>query len=266
MEQLSHLLPQDMIHEGLPSGVTASAIASLGTGVGAIPILFTSTLSDRWKTLLLSIGGGVMVSAAAFSLLLPALDLAHDSRYPVTQYGLVAIALLIGGVLLYGLESIVPETTTDAETASPKQTAHGRRIWLFVLAIALHHFPEGLAVGLSTASTEDLSVAIGVGLQNIPEGLMVALALRELGYGIGVSWIAAGLSGWLEPLGSLMGIGIAEFGGAIVSTGMALAAGMMLFVVIHELLPELNLKRLNSGSVGLVTGLLVMSLVETLAS
>ncbi|MGD1936970.1 MAG: ZIP family metal transporter [Cyanophyceae cyanobacterium] len=136
-------------------------------------------------------------------------------------------------------------------------------MWLFVLAIALHHFPEGLAIGLGTESTHDAGIAIGVALQNLPEGLMVALALRQLGYGVGPALGFATLSGWLEPLGGWLGVTLVDLGSAIAPMGMAMAAGAMLFVVLHELLPELNLKTLNSsGSLGLMTGLVVMGMVE----
>lgn len=267
MEEIPRMFTAEMIRGGVPEGVAVSAIASLGTGLGAIPVLFISHLSHRLRTLLLGVGGGVMVSAAAFSLLLPALRLSQQSAHPGSQLGLVAIALGLGGGLFYALEAVLPQpiVTEQSEQGDAGRT-HGRRIWLFVLAIALHHFPEGLAVGISTASTQDMGVAIGVGLQNIPEGLMVALALRELGYGASFSLAMATISGWLEPLGSALGIAIADLGTAIAPVGMAIAAGAMLFVVLHELLPELSLKRMNSsGSVGLVTGLLVMSVVEQLA-
>ena len=92
---------------------------------------------------------------------------------------------------------------------------------------------------------------------------MVALALRQLGYGIGFSLVLATMSGWLEPLGGLLGVTLADLGANLAPVGMALAAGAMLFVVLHELLPQLNLKTLNSsGSVGLVTGVVMMGMVE----
>ena len=252
MEQLSQSLPG----EGIPYGVASSVLASLGTGIGAIPVLFTSQLSDRWRRLLLSVGGGVMLSAAAFSLLLPAVELSSQSADPVFGVEAVAIALALGAGLFYGLNRVLPNPELDSQ-------AQGRRIWLFVLAIALHHFPEGLAVGLGVESTQDISIAIGVALQNLPEGLMVALALRQLGYGATVALAMAAISGWLEPLGGMLGVALASQSAAIAPVGMALAAGAMLFVVLHELLPELNLKRFNSsGSIGLMTGLLLMGVVE----
>lgn len=251
MEQLSQSWSNNVITDG----VLASTLASFGTGVGAIPVLFTSQLSDHWRRLLLSIGGGVMLSAAAFSLLFPAVSLASEAD-GLMGLGQVAIALFLGATVLYGLESQMPAPELEEQ-------AQARRIWLFVLVIALHHFPEGLAVGLGTASTQDMSLAIGVALQNLPEGLMVALALRELGYGGGFALAMATISGWLEPLGGALGVALADLGPSIAPFGMALAAGAMLFVVLHELLPELNLKQLNSsGSVGLATGLLVMAMVE----
>lgn len=259
MEQLSQSwssVASDVINDG----VTASLLASFGTGVGAVPVLFTSRLSERWKTLLLSVGSGVMLSAAAFSLLIPALVLAVESAGYGTGTGEIISAVAIGAAIFYGLEQILPEPAVQGQA----QTRHS---WLFVLAIALHHFPEGLAVGLGTESTHDAGIAIGVALQNLPEGLMVALALRQLGYGVGLALGLATISGWLEPLGGLLGATLVDLGAAIAPVGMAVAAGAMLFVVLNEVLPELNLKTLNSsGSVGLLTGVVMMGMVETFLS
>ncbi|MEL7507168.1 MAG: ZIP family metal transporter [Cyanobacteria bacterium J06554_1] len=253
MEQLSQSW-SSVASDVMTDGVTASLVASFGTGVGAMPVLFTKKLSERWKTLLLSVGSGVMLSAAAFSLLMPALVLAGRSAGYGVGVGEVVSAAALGALLFYGLEAVLP---------APDLGQHGRHIWLFVLAIALHHFPEGLAVGLGTEFTHDAGIAIGVALQNLPEGLMVALALRQLGYGVGLALGFATLSGWLEPLGGWLGVTLVDLGSAIAPMGMAMAAGAMLFVVLHELLPELNLKTLNSsGSVGLMTGLVVMGMVE----
>ena len=255
MEQLSQSwfsVASDVVSDG----VTASLLASFGTGIGAVPVLFTSQLSDRWKPLLLSIGGGVMLAAAAFSLLIPALALAGQSvGYSLAASEIVGAAAM-GAAIFYGLEHMLPAPELAQQT-------HTHHIWLFVLAIALHHLPEGLAVGLGTESTHDASIAIGIALQNLPEGLMVALALRQLGYDVVLALALATVSGWLEPLGGVLGVTLVGFGSAIAPIGMALAAGAMLYVVLHELLPELNLKALNSsGSVGLLTGVVMMGMVE----
>lgn len=255
MEQLSQSW-SGLTSNAMADGVTFSLLASFGTGIGAVPVLFTSHLSDRWKTLLLSIGSGIMLSAAAFSLLLPAVFLASQSAGYGVAISEILAAVMAGVVIFYGLGFVLPESDLEQQT---------RHIWLFILAIALHHFPEGLAVGLGTESTQNISIAVGVAIQNLPEGLMVALALRQLGYGIGVSLGLAAMSGWLEPLGGLVGVTLADLGGAIAPIGMALAAGAMLFVILHELLPELNLKTLNSsGAVGLFTGVMMMGMVEQL--
>ena len=255
MEQLSQSW-SDVASEVMTDGVMSSLLASFGTGVGALPVLFTSRLSERWQSLLLSVGSGVMLAAAAFSLLLPAWLLANQMA-GVNQWlgnGAIAMATVTGAALFYGLANLLPEPELD------QQSGH---VWLFVLAIALHHFPEGLEVGLGTESTHDVGIAIGVALQNLPEGLMVALALRQLGYSAGFALLLAALSGWLEPLGGWLGVTLVELGAAIAPIAMASAAGAMLFVVGHELLPRLNLKTLNS-SVGMATGLVMMGVVEQL--
>lgn len=250
----SELSELQTFFNGLPQGLLSSAIASLGTGLGALPIVVTEQLSDRWRNRLLSVGGGIMLASAGLSLLWPALQLVGQEPDPIIAVFGVGFALVLGGSLLYGLGLVMPE--------AEGQPDH-RHIWLFVLAIALHHFPEGLAVGLGMATTHDLSIAIGVGLQNLPEGLMVALALQELGHGIGFAVVMATLSGWLEPLGGLLGGVLATGSSTLVPMAMALAAGAMFFVVFHDLLPTLHLKSIKSDRmVGLAVGLLMMAVIE----
>ena len=252
MEQLSHTWS----HGGVADdGVMASLLASFGTGLGAVPVLFTSRLSDRWKTLFLSVGSGVMLAAAAFSLLIPALALAGQS--PGVSLGAVAAAAAGGAAFFYGLGSLLPEPVLEPQVQA-------RHIWLFVLAIALHHFPEGLAVGVGTGSTHDPSIAVGVALQNLPEGLMVARALRQLGYGAIAALGWATVSGWLEPLGGFVGVTLVGLNAAVAPMGMALAAGAMLYVVWHEVLPDLNLKANSRATVGLMGGVMAMGMVEQL--
>jgi len=251
MEKLSQLLSTPALNS-LPDGFIASVLVSFGTGIGALPILFTAGLSDRMRQLLLSIGGGVMLSAAAFSLLLPAITLSSSTGSGISP---VIVAFLSGSALFYLLSKCLPE---------PNPTDKHQSLGLFVLAIALHHLPEGLAVGVSAATTQNAGIAIGVALQNMPEGLMVALAMKELGYGVGLSLTAATVSGWLEPLGGWIGTSIVGSNSAITPMSLALAAGAMLFVVVHELLPKIDLKRINSSSVGLASGVLLMAFIEQL--
>ncbi|MEM9217362.1 MAG: ZIP family metal transporter [Cyanobacteria bacterium P01_F01_bin.150] len=254
VQLISHLSMHSWLYL-LPDGVASSALASIGTGIGAFPVLFAQELSDRWRNHLLSVGAGIMLASAGFSLVWPALELASHLSNPTIGWVEVVCAFCVGALLIYGLEAWFP--------ASETSEGDRRQLWLFVLAIALHHFPEGLAVGLVMTANQDFSLAIGVGLQNLPEGLMVALACRELGYGVRLSVLMATLSGWLEPLGGLTGGWLANGSVEMVPIGMALAAGAMLFVILHELLPSLNIKSLTgANSMGLVTGLAVMGLIK----
>ncbi|NEQ96090.1 MAG: ZIP family metal transporter [Cyanothece sp. SIO2G6] len=264
LEISSIALPWD-----LPSGVVLSTLASLGTGLGSLPVLFTSRLGDRWRTLLFSVGSGVMIAAAAFSLLWPALSMATQGYDMVTGIGVVAIATLTGAALPYGIEAVLPEPEVSLPMGTGTNVAQNnlRGLWLFVMAIALHHLPEGLAVGLGTESTQDLGIALGIALQNVPEGLMVALALRELGYGIGPAMVVATVSGWLEPLGGLIGVILIDWSLAIAPIGMALAAGVMVFVVVRDLLPQLNGWQMQDGAyVGLTIGIAIMGMVAMMVS
>jgi len=245
----------------IPVGLWFSVLASLGTGIGGVPAVWLSRVGDRTQTLALSMGSGVMLTAATLSLLWPAVGLAQDMDPTMPALRSVAIALLLGVVVIEGLETLLGQSMSpDAEDAGDMQ----HRLWVFVLAIALHHLPEGFAVGLGTESTQDWSLVLGIAMQNVPEGLMVALALRQLGYSAGMAIGMAAVSGWLEPLGAVLGVALVSSSAMVVPAGMAFAAGAMVWVVVREMLPTLSLTSpQGSATVGLVVGVVAMGLMET---
>src|SRR5690606_18403384 len=116
-----------------------------------------------------------------------------------------------------------------------------KRVWLFVIAIALHNVPEGLAIGVAFAGPHieaARALAIGISLQDIPEGLVVALAMRTVGYGRPVSVGVAVFSGLVEPLMAMFGVLVIALSSVLLPWGLAAAAGAMLFVISHEIIPE----------------------------
>ncbi|MBF2077710.1 MAG: ZIP family metal transporter [Synechococcales cyanobacterium T60_A2020_003] len=143
---------------------------------------------------------------------------------------------------------------------------HVKRIWLFVIAIALHNFPEGLAVGVGFGSGDvasGMALALGIGLQNIPEGLVVALSLRELGYSIATAIGVATLTGLVEPIGGVLGAGVVSIAAPLLPWGMAFAAGAMLFVIVDEIIPEVDHKGLaQEGTLGAVVGFVIMMVLD----
>ncbi len=141
-----------------------------------------------------------------------------------------------------------------------------QRIWLFVLAITLHNFPEGLSVGVGFGDgniSSGLPLAIGIGLQNIPEGLVVALALRELDYSIAYAFGVSLLTGLVEPVGGIFGATVVSFGQSVLPWGMAAAAGAMLFVIVDEIIPEIDRESIaQEGTLGIMTGFVSMMFLD----
>ncbi|MEN9215696.1 MAG: ZIP family metal transporter [Gloeomargarita sp. HHBFW_bins_162] len=248
------------------TGTVASFIAGLASGVGALPVLLPIQLTNGVQALMLGFGGGVMLAATAFSLVIPGTEAALVLGYPQGwAAAAMAIGILAGGVLLELAHNFFPH---EHFFKGPEgaQGAGFQRIWLFILAITLHNFPEGLAVGVGFGGTtvgNPLALAIGIALQNLPEGLVVSMSLRSLGYG---RWFAVGialLTGLVEPVGGLVGAALVSVSRQILPWGMALAAGAMLFVISDEIIPESHRRGLErQGTVGVMAGFVVMLMLD----
>lgn len=247
-------------------GITASLLAGLGTGVGAVPVLFLQNISDRTQGVLLGFGGGVMLAATAFSLLLPGQEAAVSLGYSTASSALImALGLLLGGAFLWFAHDRFPHEHLFKGKEGPVRE-NLARIWLFIIAITIHNFPEGLAVGVGFGADDAANanaLALGIGLQNMPEGLVVAIAMRTIGYGPLASFGVALLTGLVEPIGGLFGAGLLSFGQALLPWGMAFAAGAMLFVISDEIIPETQEKGVaQEGTFGVMAGFAVMMVLD----
>ena len=222
-------------------GFLGSLGAGLATGVGAFGVFFIRQLSDWLEDVLLSFAAGIMLAATFFSLLLPAID------YGESQFGdrLIAVSvvttgLLLGAVALEVVHRFAPHEHFVTGREGP-QVAAVARIWLFVIAITLHNFPEGMAVGVGFANgniPNGVSLATGIGMQNIPEGLAVAVSLLAAGYTRLQSFLVAFLTGLAEPLGGLFGGAAVSLAAPLMPWTLGFAAGAMLFVISDEIIPE----------------------------
>ncbi len=239
-------------------GSVASLVAGLATGAGAIPVLFTKQISDRLLDVMLGFSGGVMLAATSFSLIVPAIDLSGPL---VAVFGLV-----LGALALHLVDRFVPHFHQFLGAEGPSSKLP--RVWLFILAITIHNFPEGLAVGVSFGSGETatgLAIAMAIGLQNMPEGLAVALPLVREGYSRGKSLLYGTLTGLVEPVGGLLGVVLVSVFQPILPWGLAFAAGAMLFVVSDEMIPESHRKGFaREATFGLIGGFVVMMFLDTL--
>lgn len=247
-------------------GFLASLFAGLGTGVGALPVLFAVNLTKQAQAVLLGVGGGVMLAATSFSLIIPGTDAAIELGFARSIAALImGSGILLGGGFLWFAHNNFPHEHFFKGKEGPSRD-NFQRIWLFVIAIALHNFPEGLAVGVGFGSgniASGITLAIGIGLQNIPEGLVVALALQELGYSVRYALGVSTLTGLIEPVGGAIGAGVVSLAQPLLPWGMAFAAGAMLFVIIDEIIPEVDQKGLGQeGTLGAMLGFVVMMILD----
>jgi zinc transporter, ZIP family len=243
-------------------GTLASLGAGLATVVGALPILFTANLDKKWQSILLGLGGGVMLAATAFSLIVPGEAAAVNLGYSEAESALViSIGMVLGASLLWLMHNYFPHEHFN-QGLEGKFNQNFQRIWLFIIAITIHNFPEGLAVGVGFGDgnfSHGLPLALGIALQNMPEGLVVALGLRELNYSIKYALSISLLTGLVEPIGGVIGASIVNFGQFFLPWGMAIAAGSMLFVIVDEIIPEIDRGSIaQEGTLGIMTGFVTM--------
>ena len=244
----------------LSEGIAASALAGLATGIGAVAAFGFGRLSARGHDAMLGGAAGVMLAAAVFSLLLPALETAR----PLVG-GDAAAAIFVAGALALGAAAmgVLERFTPHAhENSLPREAGvRPEGMWLVAAAVALHNFPEGFSVGASYGAASGLgtATAIGIGLQNVPEGLVVAAAMHRLGASTLRSAGIATLTGMVEPLGALLGGLLAGFSGLLLPLALAAAAGAMLFVVSHEMVPESHRRgHEDAATAALMAGFLLM--------
>lgn len=245
-------------HPMAAQGLQASLFAGLATGLGALPLLFLRRPSERLMAPMLGLAGGMMLAASLFSLLVPAVQTVAASGSPWLLGIATAGALLAGAAAMQRMDRRLPHEhveTVEHDGGQPQ-------VALVVAAIALHNVPEGLAVGVAGAAGADHGISLGIALQNIPEGWIVASAMVALGAGpLRAAALALG-TGLVEPVGGLFGVIAGSVAGAALPLALAAAAGAMLWVVSHELIPASHRPgREAAGTAGLAAGFAVMALL-----
>ncbi len=239
-------------------GGLASLLAGLATGIGALPVLVVRNVSERFLDASLGFAAGVMLAATSFSLILPAIEIGGVWK--------ATVGLMLGALFLVITEKLVPHLHHVTGIKGP--VTHLSKLWLFILAITIHNFPEGMAVGVGFGGGDVASgttLAVGIGLQNMPEGMAVALPLlREKKSRIRAFAIAL-LTGLVEPIGGLLGISIVSVAQALLPYGLAFAGGAMLFVISEEIIPETHTRGNDrEATVGVIAGFIVMMILDTL--
>lgn len=236
--------------------------------LGALPLFGTGKPGVRLENGFMGFAAGVMLAASFFSLILPGIAQAQSTGFGHSAAAAIVIAaMLAGGAFVALMNRMVP--ALDLIGLTPKRgvgAAKHRRIWLFVAAITLHNFPEGLAVGVSFGAGDfkaGYATALGIGLQNIPEGLTVAAALMTIGYERGRAILAALASGLVEPVGGFIGVSTVVAVASLLPWALGFAAGAMIYVVCSEIIPHAH--RDDEGGIatsGLMLGLAAMMFLD----
>ena len=260
--------------EGLARGdvriqgaLVGGMIAALATALGTLPVLLSQQFSQRSYDTMLGFGAGVMLAASSFSLVIPGLAAAKAQGASAWGAGgIVGAGIVLGALLLLAIDRAVPHEHFVKGLEGP-QARTLRRVWLFVLAIVLHNLPEGLAIGVAFAGTDPVGAAAlttGISIQDVPEGMVVALALRGVGYGRLGSAALGIVSGLVEPIAAVFGAVLISVSAGMLPWGLAMAAGAMLFVISHEVIPESHRQGHEASATGgLILGFVVMMVLDT---
>lgn len=242
----------------------------LGTSLGAAMVFaLKDQMSVGIQRMLTGFAAGVMVAASFWSLLQPALDGAEGMGK--LSFIPAAIGFLVGIGFLLLLDNITPHMHMDQQTEGPKSNL--KRTTKLILAVTLHNIPEGMAVGVvyagwmtgeaSVSAAGALALALGIALQNFPEGAIVSMPLRAAGMPKGKTFLYGVLSGAVEPVASLITIAAASAVASILPYTLSFAAGAMMYVVVEELIPEMSEgEHSNVGTIAFALGFVLMMVLD----
>ena len=246
--------------------LTALLIPFLGTALGSAFVFFMrKDMPQPLQKMLLGFASGVMVAASVWSLLIPSMDMSGGSVVPSV------LGLLAGFAFLLLIDYITPHIHADGEVEGPRSSLS--RTAKLTLAVTIHNFPEGMAVGVAIAGavTADFSMAgalalsLGIAIQNVPEGAIISMPLRAAGNGRWRSFAIGSLSGIVEPIGGALVLLLASAITGIMPYLLAFAAGAMLYVVVEELIPETaEGAHSNLGTVGFALGFALMMALDVI--
>lgn len=246
-------------------------IPLLGTMLGSAFVFFMrDEMSPRLQKTLLGFASGVMVAASVWSLLIPAMEMQADcGKWSVLP---AAVGFLLGMGFLLLIDELTPHLHIGTDKPEGMRSKLSKTAML-ALAVTIHNLPEGMAVGVVFAGADSgvsnislasaLAVAVGIAIQNVPEGAIISMPMRSEGNSKWRSFAMGSLSGAVEPLGGLAVVLFAEALSATLPGLLAFAAGAMLYVVVEELIPESSEgEHSNLGTIGFAIGFVLMMVLD----
>ncbi len=260
--------------------VLLALLATLGTwsvtALGAATVVFFKSPHAKTLNVMLGFASGVMIAASFWSLLQPAIELAEE-RAALPPYLVATTGFLFGAFFMWACDKIVSRARRRADNEQGKPNERLNRIIMLVLSITLHNIPEGLAVGVAFGVLQNgytmeglmgaVTIALGIGLQNFPEGAAVSIPLRREGYSRKKSFLLGQASGLVEPVAGVAGALLVVYVQAILPYALSFAAGAMILVAVHELIPECQKNQKKQpyfATMGIVAGFAVMMLLDVM--
>lgn len=260
--------------------VIMALIATLGTwlvtALGAANVVFFTSPNQKLLNLMLGFASGVMIAASFWSLLQPAIERAEKSSH-IPAYLVATIGFLSGALFIWASDKIISFARKKVNNPNDSNNHSFNRIIMLILSITLHNIPEGLAVGVAFGALQNgyaseqlmgaVSVAVGIGLQNFPEGAAVSIPLRREGYSRRKSFFYGQLSAIVEPIAGVIGAILVSTVETILPFALSFAAGAMIIVAVHELIPECQQNQAEqpyTATMGIISGFAVMMLLDVM--
>ena len=246
-------------------------IPFLGTTLGSATVfLMKNKLNKKVEKILLGFAAGVMIAASVWSLLIPSIDMAQEQG--ILPWLPAAIGFILGIVFLLVLDSVIPHLHLESTKPEGIKTKL-KKTTMMVFAVTLHNIPEGMAVGVSFAGAlmentgitlaGAFALAIGIAIQNFPEGAIISMPLKAEGMSKGKAFLYGTLSGIVEPIGAIITILLTSTVIPILPYVLSFAAGAMIYVVVEELIPESQVgEHSNIGTIGVAIGFTIMMILD----
>lgn len=246
-------------------------IPFLGTILGsAMVFIMKDVINEKIEKLLLGFASGVMIAASIWSLLIPSINMSEQQF--IASWIPASIGFMFGILFLLALDSFIPHLHLKSNKPEGIETKF-RKTTMMLLAVTLHNIPEGMAVGITFVGAlvgnigislaGAFSLAIGMAIQNFPEGAIVSMPLRNQGVTKLKAFFYGSLTGIVEPIGAIITILLTDVIVPILPYILSFAAGAMIYVVVEELIPESqNGKHSNIGTIGLAIGFVLMMILD----